>query len=328
MLASFFSWWFARLTELLPNAWTSAATRLRDGIVINADQGDDVTASIRRQDGKIEPVTLGAAARLATRKPVMVRPPATAVLIKMHTVPTAPRRQLDQLLRYELARITPFPSDALFWRWDAALRPGDRGRANVTLTMVPKAVLEHALTALGHVGIVPDFVETGPADHPALLPMHELRGRSGLVKGLLVASCVAAAVALLLPFGLQALALNTTEEGIAELQPAISRIDALRRGIAAGDAGREILMRERERTGDVLQTLAMLTRLLPDDTYLTDFGMRERHMTLSGRSASAPRLITGLSADPAIHSPTFAAPVTRTEGATSDIFSIKADLAQ
>jgi general secretion pathway protein L len=83
-----------------------------------------------------------------------------------------------------------------------------------------------------------------------------------------------------------------------------------------------------ERTGDVLQTVATVTRILPDDTFLTDFSLRERQMTLSGRSASAPRLITGLSADPAIRNTAFAAPVTRIEGATADLFSIKAEIAK
>ena len=86
--------------------------------------------------------------------------------------------------------------------------------------------------------------------------------------------------------------------------------------------------RKLQRTGDVLQTLAAVTRILPDDTYLTDFSLRERQMTLSGRSASAPRLITGLSADPAIRNTAFAAPVTRIEGATVDVFSIKAEVAK
>jgi general secretion pathway protein L len=135
-------------------------------------------------------------------------------------------------------------------------------------------------------------------------------------------------VALLLPFALQAFALYSTDTAIAGLKPTMAQIDALRRGLAAGDAGREILTEEMERTGNVLQTLAAVTRILPDDTFLTDFSMRERQMTLSGRSASAPRLITGLSADPAIRNAAFAAPVTRIEGATADVFSIKAEAAK
>ena len=149
-----------------------------------------------------------------------------------------------------------------------------------------------------------------------------------LIRGLVGLCAALAVVALVLPVGLQALALYSTDSAIAELQPAISRVDALRRDLAGGDAGRDILAKEMERTGDVLQTLATVTRILPDDTYLTDFALRERQMTLSGRSASAPRLITALSADPAIRNTAFAAPVTRIEGATSDVFSIRAEAAQ
>ncbi len=140
--------------------------------------------------------------------------------------------------------------------------------------------------------------------------------------------CALAVVAVVLPLGLQAVALYTTNTAIAELQPTINQVETFRRDIAAGDAGRDILIQETERTGDVLQTLAAVTRILPDDTYLTDFSLRERQMTLSGRSASAPHLITGLSADPAIRNTAFAAPVTRIEGATSDVFSIKAEVAK
>jgi general secretion pathway protein L len=330
MLAGFFSWWFTRLTELLPSTWTSSAVRGRDGIVIDVDDSQSITASSRR-NGRYESLTLGVAARLASRKPVLLRPPAETVLTKVHVVPAAPRRQLDQLLRHELVRITPFPADALFWRWQGHAKPGDTSRLEIVFTMVPKLGLSTALRALDDLGIRPDFVEVQVAGRPALLPFSESPQRSGgtaLVRGLSWACAVLVAAAVLLPVVMQAITLNATETAIAELQPTIAQVDALRRGISANDAGKDILAREAERTGDVLQILATITRILPDDTFLTDFALRERQMTLSGRSASAPRLITGLSGDPAIRNTAFAAPVTRIEGATSDIFSIKAEIAR
>jgi general secretion pathway protein L len=134
-----------------------------------------------------------------------------------------------------------------------------------------------------------------------------------------------AVIALLLPPVLQEIALYQTDAAIENLQPNVKQVETLRRAIAAGDAGRDVLTREVERTGDILHVLATVTSILPDDTYLTDFALRERHMTISGRSASAPRLIAALSADPDIRNTAFAAPVTRVEGATADAFSIKAD---
>jgi general secretion pathway protein L len=93
-------------------------------------------------------------------------------------------------------------------------------------------------------------------------------------------------------------------------------------------AGRAVLAQEMQRTGDILQVLATVTRILPDDTYLTDFSLHDRQIILSGRSAAAARLITSLSADPVIGDAPFAAPVTRIEGATTDVFSIRAGIAQ
>ncbi len=330
MLASFFSWWLARLTELLPSTWTNKASRGRDGIVVDIDDSQQITASVRR-NGRYEPLTLGIAARMAGRKPVFLRPPVETVLVKHHVVPTAPRRQLDQLLRYELARITPFPAEALFWRWAGQAKPGDAARTEIVLTMVPKAAMAKVLTSLDDIGIKADFVEVGLSGRPILLPISDGPERASgtvVVRGLAWACVTLAVVALALPVILQEIALHETDNAIAELQPAIAQVNALRRGITANDAGRDILARETERTGDVLQILATITRIMPDDTFLTDFALRERQMTLSGRSASAPRLITGLSSDPAIKNTAFAAPVTRIEGATSDVFSIKAEVAR
>ena len=331
MLASFLSWWFARLAELLPTAWSDEAVRVRDGIVIDIDNDQRFAVSLRHKNGLQDLTTLGVAARLAGRKPVLLHPPEGSVLVKQHSVPTAPRRQLEQLLRHELVRITPFTAADLFWRWEGHAKPGDKGRTLVTLTLVPRMAVAAALSALDSVGLRADFVEVGSIGRRRLLPVGDGASRSGgarLAFGLAWACAVACVVALALPFALQALSLHRTNDAITDLQPAIAQVEALRKGIAAGDAGHDILTQEQDRTGDVLQILATVTRILPDDTYLTDFALRERHMTLSGRSASAPRLITALSADPAITGTAFTAPVTRIEGATSDVFSIKAEIAK
>ncbi|WP_428537304.1 PilN domain-containing protein [Rhodopila sp.] len=329
MLARFFSWWTARIAELLPKSWTDAGVGAPDGIVADLDRMNNLTLSIRGR-GKHESVTSGAAARLANRKPVFLRAPPDIVLEKHHVVPAAPRRDLDLLLRYELARITPFTSDTLFWRWDGHPKPGDRSRIAVTLTMVPKAAMAARLETLAKAGIEPRFIETGPAERTRLLAIDNDAGdRAGRlpIRALAWACACLAVVALALPVVLQGLALHATNTAIDDLQPAIKRVEAMRRGITADGAGQAVLAREMERTGDVLQALATVTRILPDDTYLTDFSLRDRQMVLGGRSAAAARLITGLSADQAIRDAAFAAPVTRIEGATTDVFSIRASIA-
>ena len=85
---------------------------------------------------------------------------------------------------------------------------------------------------------------------------------------------------------------------------------------------------ETRRLGDTLEALAALTEVLPDDSYLTEFTMRERKITMAGLGASAPNLIKGLSADPRVRNPAFTAPVTKSETNHLDVFAIRAELAQ
>jgi general secretion pathway protein L len=326
MLADFFAWWIARISELLPASLRNAAAA-PDAVVIDVDPDNTMTASQRRK-GREEAIGLGLAVRMAARRTVLLRPAPGMVLEKRYAVPTAPRGDLDQMLRHDLARITPFPAHALFWRWDGRPRPGDRTRTDVVLTMVPKAALAATLDRLGAAGIVPRFLEIGSGGQCRLLPLAEQEAGGSRLLPLLGWTCAGlAVVALILPFVLQALALRSTNAEIAALQPAVARVEALRRGLSAGSAGREVLAHEQEHTADVLQVLATLTRILPDDSFLTDFALRDRHFTISGRSASAPGLITGLSAEPTIRDAAFAAPVTRIEGATADVFSIGAEVA-
>jgi general secretion pathway protein L len=82
----------------------------------------------------------------------------------------------------------------------------------------------------------------------------------------------------------------------------------------------------RVQAGAPLHSIAVLTDVLPDDTHLTTLGLRQRRLTISGRSAAAARLIGAMAAQPLIHNPVFAAPVIRDEDNGGEKFSIRADL--
>jgi len=323
MLSGFVTWWLARIAELAPTGWRVRMAGLRSGVVVEMDASGEVTAFLHR-NGCTEPVTLGAAARGRKENPVIIRPPADAILVKRHIVPTASRSDLQQLLRHEIARITPFTAKELLWRWDGRARPGDRGRTDVLLTMVPKSAIAPALDAVVAAGLKPDFIET---DHGPLQATGDGETRTAPARGLVWVTAALALIALFLPFGQQIVDLHRTDAAIEALRPVVSQAEALRHDIASSDPGRDVLARELMRSGDLLQILATVTRILPDDTYLTDFALREREITVGGRSVSAPRLITALSSDSAVHNAAFAAPVTRVQGANDDSFSIKAGIA-
>ena len=108
MLPSFFSWWFARLAELLPKAWTNGAARPRAGIVVDVDSSQDLIVSLRNRDGQREPITLGAAARQGGRMMVLLRPPAGVVLVKSHTVSNCPAAAIGPTVAIRTCAYNPF----------------------------------------------------------------------------------------------------------------------------------------------------------------------------------------------------------------------------
>jgi general secretion pathway protein L len=129
-----------------------------------------------------------------------------------------------------------------------------------------------------------------------------------------------------MPFITQSLARGSVEARIAALQPQIAQVEALRRRIAAGSAGQDVIAAERARIGDALQVLAAVTELMPDDTVLSDLSLRQGKLGIGGRSLTAARLIPAMAADATMHNPSFAAPVTRTPDGKADTFVIRAEL--
>jgi general secretion pathway protein L len=109
-------------------------------------------------------------------------------------------------------------------------------------------------------------------------------------------------------------------------QPAAAEAGKLRGEIDRLSRGAELLKDEIGKAGRSLEVLAKLTLLLPDDSYLTEIELHQRKLTLTGRSASAARLISALAADGQFKKPAFGAPVTRLEGLRAEVFTIVAEM--
>jgi general secretion pathway protein L len=192
--------------------------------------------------------------------------------------------------------------------------------------------VEPVLAALRLAGLVPLRIEAGTAaDTRRVIPLAEDGpARSWLgprIGAYALGGCgVLAAAAIALPFILQSIALSQLDARIDALRPQAAAVEALRKQIAGGAATADVVVAARKQVGTPLQSIALLTELLPDDTYVTTLGLRQRKLTVSGRSASAARLIGAMAANPMVHGPAFVAPVIRDETNGEQMFSIRADL--
>ena len=341
LLVEFLEWWGGQLRDLVPAHWL---TQPGGADALIADVSVPGILTMRRRRGGMEqrltelhgddagsPGLRAAVAGRPRGEPVLLRVAPAIVLERAVSLPLAAERDLVRVLGYEMERLTPFAASELVWDHLVLLRDRARGRINLRLTMVQLAAVAQPMAMLQGLGVVPAALEAAMPDGMRVLKLtHEGRPAQARlsIRSLAIAAGVLAALAIASPFLRQALHLAALRAQMDSMAPRIAQVEALRQRIAGSSAGGDAVAAETRRLGDTLEAIAALTEVLPDDSYLTEFTMRERKMTMAGLGASAPRLISGLSADPRLRSPAFTAPVTKSETNHLDVFAIRAELAQ
>ena len=357
MLGALISWWAEQMRELVAPLTRRASARSKDALVLTYDPAAQGRWRIdRRRNRRLDHLaTLASdATETAWRQAFASRRRGEPVvitldqpfLVRRTTLPMVAAANLDQLLHYEMDRLTPFAAADVLYSHRVVSRDIAAGTLLVDIAVVPKAWVRDILDRLAALSIRPEALEPptdglasngewpargGPtnADHgnPGIALDHEDPVRRARIRlGWRIASGVSAALAatvVAVPLIRQSLALADVDARIAALRPRMDQVDALRRQIAAGSAGAGRIAAARERGTVALRALGVLTDLLPDDTWLTSIALRHAQLTIEGHSTAATKLIAAMSADPQLKNPSFGAPVVRAENGT-DIFTIQA----
>ena len=344
MLRDFFTWWFEQLADLLPSRLRRSAPTAEDATVIipigALDETIDEVAIGLRRSGKENllgqfPLSASGLANLpnSSGRPAVLRLGEDDVLAKTLVMPLAAERDLDQALLFEMDRETPFKPDELYWNHRVEAVDRQNGRLQVRLVLAPKANLSPLIERLEGAQIRPVRAEIadGP-DAGFWLPLDNRRQTvdrgSGRLLKLLAACCALLALAaIVIPFVRQSITTADLDQSLAAGRAAAGEADKLHGEIARLTGSADLIVREREKVGQPLPVMAAATRVLPDDTYLTEMQLQQRKLTMSGRSAAAAKLIGAMAADNEFHNPTFAAPVTRIEALKQEIFTIVTEVA-
>ena len=340
VLRDLFRWWAQQMRSLLPMRRLPLAG---DALLVRA-QGEGLVEVVVRRRGSRQivgkgtlddrglPQLGGLLARVGRDQRVVLELPGSMLLEQEASLPLAAESELSLVLTHEMDRLTPFSPGDVFWSWTVAGRDVANGRLLVRLSLVLKAAVAPLLQGLARAGVTPAMLELSGSDgavrRVGLVPPGSAASRHPLAVRVAAWACVGLAImAVIVPVVQQQWALATVNAQISALQPRVSLVEGLRRRLAASSTGAETFAAESERSGSALRALAAVTRALPDDSYLTEFTLRDRKLTLTGRSDGAVRLIGLLSSQPGLANPAFAAPVFRSIGDHGDQFTISADLA-
>ncbi len=254
-----------------------------------------------------------------TKRLGLVLPPEQ--MLKRHIeLPIAARDNLRQVLGYELGRHTPFSADHAWFDYREKRLDAARGQIELELLVAAKRPIEESLQHLREWGreieVVAPLDELGTTPRYANLLPPGLRPGIGWQRKaayflLLCVPVLLLAVALMLPLWQkreQAVALNT-EVQMAKKRAAV--IDGLR--IELDQVGLEYryLLEKKYRQPAAIEVMEEVTRLLPDDVWLTQLDIKGDEVLLSGEMASSMPLIRQLEKSSLMQDASFRAPLVK-----------------
>jgi general secretion pathway protein L len=342
MITEIFNWWKEQMWDLLPASIRPLGRSWRKVLVVKVDTATATEVELHLQVRGGQKLLgchgLGTDLKQALAplskaliRTMVLQVPTGLLLERQVVLPLAAEMDLHGVVAHEMDRLTPFRADDVVWDTTIARRDTKRGQMHVQVTIAPKLHLQPVLDALQQAGLVPTQIQAfGPGEKRviSLGKTSAKRTWPGLraLRWMQAGSGVMAAMAIAIPFILQSLEQSRVEDRIAAMRSQVAEAEKLRKAIASSTTAADLIAAARNEIGTPLQSIALLTEMLPDDTYLTLLSVRQRKLAVNGRSAAAARLIGALAANPQLHNPAFAAPVLRDETNGGETFSIRVEV--
>gem|GEM_PF-5589437 len=221
------------------------------------------------------------------------------------------------VIRFDLDRLTPFEADEVLWSAETQARQA--GRITVLLRIIPRHTVMPVLEVLETADIQaraivsPDGMKKILLGESAVSPLRRILAWGGT-----------GFVLIMVPFLWQSVLLHRSETALELVRPQTDLAQSMRSRLTLAVSGPVALNAEARKVGSLTEILRELSATLPDDTYLTNLTVKQRHLSFGGLSADAPSLIGRLDRA-GFDNATLAGPVMRSPDGKRDVFSARAD---
>ena len=368
---AFWHWWIGQLAPLVPAVPRNALQRRRlrpllefgaDAVVIwvpRVANGAIEFAEAARVPLSGDPATVTQAGRAAidalarvayggavAPSRVVIVLPIAQVLRKELTLPAAVEDNLLQTLAYDIDRHTPFKADEVYFDAIVVGRDPVRKEIRVDWAAALKSVVDQArrrvetwgATVVGVWPAMPAGAAAFSSRAPNLLPATDRPDANGwrrwelwVPAGLILALALVAIAVPLWQKRSHAIALGHLVEQ-AHLQANAS--DALRQQLEQLAGDYNFALQRKYAFPSAMQVLDDLTRLLPDDTWLTQLEVKtlpkgkepHRDIVLRGESSNAGRLVSLLEESKLFEQAAPRSPTTKIQPGPGEIFDLGAQL--
>jgi general secretion pathway protein L len=359
-LADFWQWWRGEIVALVPAAPRTAIARRRMRPVLvfagdhamlwrpEVEESRPVMRQVREvsladdSDGRAAIASLDASRR-AARVVVSLNP--QDCLRKRLTLPAALEENLLQALAYDLDRHTPFKPEELYFDAVVIDRNPSRGTIAVDLAAARRTVVDPALRHVAAwggdvVAVVPEPPASASQSRLNLLPQEMRRSRPLLrrfdlwIPALLLVVLALAAAAIPIWQKRHYAQQLSTEANDARARAAIS--ENLRTLLNARVADYNFALERKYAFPGALAVVDTVSRILPDDTWLTQFEIKtmakgkdtQRDVMLRGETSNAGRLVQLFEESQMFAQAAQRGPTTKIQPGPGEIFDLGAQLKQ
>jgi general secretion pathway protein L len=366
-LPRFWRWWMAELAPLVPATSRSAIRRRLTRPMVQFGDGQAVILRAQVTEGRVElvkvatvaltgePGDIAAAGRaaidsLAAAKrgnragplKVNIALPANQVLRKELVLPAAIEENLRQTLTYDLDRHTPFRPDQVYFDAVVVARDTKRRTIRVEWAAALKTAVDGPRKQVESWGAVVGAVGPAPVNAHAsrlnLVPS-EARSRAPLWRrwevwvpaALVAATALAVVIVPLLQKREYATALNAkTEEAHQQADAA----DALRKRLERTQDDYNYVLQKKYAYPSALVIVDDVTKLLPDDTWITALELKTtvkgkdtmRELALRGESGNGGKLISVLEDSRLVEQAALRSPTTKLQPGPGELFDLGAQV--
>jgi len=353
-IRDFARWWVGELGYLLPPRWRELGRLRRDHLVMwlaGSELSVDLCSDHRQRHlgryqlaqgiGDQQQLSKAAVADLpALNVETVLQLSADAVLCRDLDLPPEAEENLRDVLAFEMDRQTPFSAERVYFDAEIVARPPDTPQLQVKLWVVPRQILDEALDRLSAFGIHPAIVnafgndagEAGSCDDSAvnLLPQerraHSTRPARRLNLALTALALLLLVAAVVLPLVQQHTLVTNLQSLVANAAQQAKAMEQLHGELEKFSEQSRFVTQQLQNSPRIVPLLAEITRLIPDDTWLSSLSLSGDKLEIQGESPSASSLIALVEASRSFQHANFLSPVVQDQRTGNERFQLSADI--
>lgn len=345
-------WWLGELEQLVPEAVRRQFVGQRTRLVLLVDApGDNLleeTDQHTRRMGRIDlhtPAT-GDVRRILAAIPradrsggseVVLRFPAQRALRTPISLPLAAEKNLPEVVGFEFERLVPFGRADVYYAYRIVARDKQAQLIRLELVVLPRsevAKLGPTAEALGLRVSGLEIAEGVGEQGVTLIPLDDRKvdramgSERRILIGLAAAASVLGLLCLAVPYWRTSAAVESLTARMADARQRAESVVSLRKQIDLKRHEQQFLIDRKRAMPTETELLATLTRLIPDDAYLTESSITGDRLRLVGAANSATALLTLVDQSPAFRGAAFQSPIVQDTRLNRERFDITARIAQ